>query len=168
MKNNPKIRFATIDDLPSIVEIYNQAIRSKKATADLTEFKVEERVSWFNKFNDNQHPIYVAEINNKVVGYASLSPYRPGRKALDKIVEITFYINYSFHGLGIGSSLVKYVIIDCKRLGKETLLAILLDINTGSIKLLQKFNFKEWGNLPLNSNFGGKRFGHLYYGLNLN
>ena len=40
-------------------------------------------------------------------------------------------------------------------------------INNASIQLLKKFNFEEWGKLPIHSNFNGKRYGRLYYGLNL-
>jgi len=167
MNNSLTIRLASIEDLPNIVDIYNQAIAEKKATADLEPFSVEQRVDWFNKFDDSHYPIYVATINDEVVGYATLSPYRNGREALQKVAEISFYITYNSIGKGIGSALVQHIIDDCKRVNKETLLAILLDVNTASIKLLQKFNFKEWGNLPLKSNFDGNSYGHLIYGLNI-
>ena len=168
MSSTPKIRLAAINDLPLIVEIYNQAIRSKSATGDMNEFTVKERVEWFNKFDPINFPIYVAELNDKIIGYATLSPYRQGRKAMKKIAEISFYLDYSYHGSGIGSALVKYAISDCERIGKETLLAILLDINTDSTTLLKKLNFEEWGHLPHIINFDGVRCGHIIYGLNLN
>ena len=76
MVNNLKIRPANLNDLPRIVDIYNQAIRSGTATGTMVEFTVEERVEWFQKFDVDSFPIYVAEQDNKVVGYASLSPYR--------------------------------------------------------------------------------------------
>ena len=167
MDNPPKIRLANINDLLVIVDIYNQAIASKTATADLKPFIVEQRIDWFNQFDIDHYPIYVAELNRKIVGYATLAPYRNGREALKKVAEISFYLNYNSLGKGIGSALIKHVIADCHRVNKETLLAILLDVNTASIKLLQKFGFKEWGNLPLNSNFDGNKYGHLIYGLNL-
>ncbi|MBL4593377.1 MAG: N-acetyltransferase [Flavobacteriales bacterium] len=167
MDNPPKIRLANINDLLVIVDIYNQAIASKTATADLKPFIVEQRIDWFNQFDIDHYPIYVAELNRKIVGYATLTPYRNGREALKKVAEISFYLNYNSLGKGIGSALIKHVIADCHRVNKETLLAILLDVNTASIKLLQKFGFKEWGNLPLNSNFDGNKYGHLIYGLNL-
>ncbi len=162
------IRLANKSDLPVIVGIYNQAIRSKQATAHLKEFTVDQRENWFNQFNENLYPIYVAVKSEQVVGYVSLSPYRKEREALDKVAEISFYIDANHTGQGIGSTLVKQIIADCKRLKKETLLAILLDVNTASIKLLKKFGFEEWGNLPLHSNFDGVSYGHLYYGLNIN
>jgi phosphinothricin acetyltransferase len=113
MSRISSISIATIDDLPTIVEIYNQAIRSKNATGDMDKFTVKERVEWFDKFDDNNYPIYVAKIGDSVTGYATLSPYREGRKAMNRIAE-SFYLDYSYHGLGIGSALVGYIISDCK------------------------------------------------------
>jgi len=167
MSNTPHIRFATIDDLPKIVEIYNQAIKLKRATGDTDEFSVKERVEWFYKFSTNEYPIYIAEIENEIAGYATLSPYRKGRKAMSKIAEISFYLEYSYRGLGIGSALVNHVILDCKRINKETLLAILLDINKDSIKLLKKFNFEQWGHFPNIINLDTVKCGQFIYGLNL-
>ena len=166
MKVEVEIRFAKSSDLSTIVDIYNQAIKARNSTADLTPFTVEQRKDWFNQFNNN-YPIYVSVIASEVVGYATLSPYRKGREALKNVAEISFYLKEESQGHGIGSKLVKHIIEDCKRINKTTLLAILLDVNKASINLLQKFGFKEWGNLPLNSNFSGESYGHLYYGLNL-
>lgn len=167
MQKKLSIRFANISDLPSIVDIYNQAIRSKSATGDMDEFSVENRINWFNKFDADRYPIYVAEQNNTVVGYSTLSPYREGRQAMSKIAEISFFLDYSYRGLGIGSSILEYVMSDCKRLRKEILLAILLDINTESIYLLKKFKFQEWGRLPKVIDFNGEICDHLIYGLDL-
>ncbi|HJN06274.1 MAG TPA: N-acetyltransferase family protein [Bacteroidales bacterium] len=167
MRITPIIRFADIKDLSSIVEIYNQAIRSNSATGDMIEFTVAQRVDWFNSFDHASFPIYTAEFNNRVVGYATLSPYRKGRQAMNKVAEISFFIDYSYHGLGIGSALVSYAISDCERIGKESLLAILLDINPESVRLLKKFSFEEWGYLPDIIDFNGQKCGHLIYGLNL-
>jgi len=167
MTKVPNIRFASNKDLPFIVEIYNQAIRSKTATGDMDMFSIAERIEWFHKYDAKNFPIYVAEINDKVIGYATLSPYREGRRAMNKIAEISFYLDYSFRGLGMGSALVNHAINDCRRIGKETLLAILLDVNDESIGLLEKFNFKKWGHLPNIINFEDVKYGQFIYGLNL-
>jgi len=167
MKKELKIRFANISDLPSIVNIYNQAIKSKWATGDLEEFKVSDRIKWFEEFDSNEYPLYVAEFSNKLVGYCSLSPYRPGRKAMSRVAEISYYLDYSFHGKGIGSALLKHVISDCNRIGKESLLAILIDKNTQSIGILEKFNFTKWGHFPEIIYIDGQACGHYIYGLKI-
>ncbi|MFK5880251.1 MAG: GNAT family N-acetyltransferase [Flavobacteriaceae bacterium] len=161
----PKIRLATFKDLAMIVKIYNQAINSKNTTGDLQEFTLNKRIDWFQKFSPCEYPIFVAELKNKIVGYATLSPYRLGRKAMERIAEISFYIDYEHHNLGIGSALIQHCIDDCPRIGKESLLAILLDINTSSIQLLKKFGFDEWGHFPDIIHLENQNCGQLIYGL---
>ena len=163
-----EIRFAQRADLPSIVDIYNQAIRSHYATGDLSEFTVEQREDWFEKFDEKFHPLYLAEMDGKVVGYCSISPYRPGREAMATVAEISYYIDFSFHGRGVGSKLLGYAIADCKRINKESLLAILMDINPKSIGILEKFGFEKWGHFPDIIHINGEKAGHLVYGLHLN
>jgi len=159
------IRFADSTDLLSIVEIYNQAIRSKRATADLDEYSLTNRVEWFESFDREKYPLYIIEYKGDVVGYCSLSPYRKGRRAMSTVAEVSYYLDYSYHGKNIGSSLLQYVISDCKRIGINTLLAILLDINNTSVGLLEKFNFEKWGYFPNIADIEGVKCGQFVYGL---
>lgn len=168
MKNNIKIRPALFEDLTSIVNIYNQAIRSRRATGNMWEFTVKQRVDWFKKHNLDSFPIYVAELNGDVVGYVNLSPYRPGREAMSKIAEVSFFLDDEHKRIGIGSALLEHVINDCNRIGKNTLLAFLLDINIESVKLLTKYGFEEWGRLPKTILIDNKVHDHLIYGLKIN
>ena len=94
-----KIRFAENKDLKSIIDIYNQAVNSRKATADLTEISIADRKGWFAEHNKEEYPIYVLETKNKIVGWGSLSPYRKGREGLKATAEISYYIDYEHHGL---------------------------------------------------------------------
>ena len=167
MKPKLNIRFADITDLPFIIEIYNQAIRANGATGDLTEFTIEQRIDWFNKFDNETYPIYIAEIANRVIGYCTISPYRPGREAMSSVAEISYYIDYSYHNQGIGSSILEYVISDCNRIRKENLLAILLDVNPKSVNILKKFNFEQWGHFPDIINIKTGKCGQLVYGLKI-
>ena len=159
------IHQAKPSDLPAIVAIYNQAINSKTATGDTQEFSVIERQEWFNKFDENSYPLYVVEIENRVVGYCSISPYRKGRGAMASVAEISYYIDYSFHGKGIATALVKHAIADCKRIGKKNLLAILLETNTPSIGLLEKLGFQKWGHFPDIVEMHGEKQAQVIYGL---
>ena len=90
MEKELQIRFANISDLPAMVNIYNQVIIAKNATGDTEEFNIEERVKWFEKFDKNEYPLYVVEIEGEVIGYCSLSPYRQGRKDMASIAEISY------------------------------------------------------------------------------
>jgi len=162
-----KTRIAAIEDLEALVNIYNQSIRAGKITAHLSEFKTEERLSWFQSHSSKQYPIFVAEIDDKVVGYASLSPYRAERLALSSTAEISYYVHFDFHQQGVGTALMNRTLEYAREIGLETLIAILLNANEGSIRLLQNSGFQEWGKMPGVAKFGEDRLDHLYYGISL-
>ncbi len=84
------IRLAHIDDLPAIVEIYNQAIQTKQSTGDTQPLRVEDRVAWFHEHHPEKYPIFVAEEAGVVVGWCSLSAYRQGRAAFRHTAEISY------------------------------------------------------------------------------
>lgn len=157
------IRLATLADLPRIVEIYNQAIAAKNATADTVPFTVEQRRDWFQIHTPDEYPLYVYEEEGRVLGWLSVSPYR-GRPALARTAEVSYYVDYACQGRGIGSALMVHALADAPRLGKKIYLAILLEWNTASRRLLEKFGFERWGYLPDVAEFDGRLCGQFYYG----
>lgn len=161
------IRLAEYKDLEALVEIYNQAILTGRCTADMDTFSVEERTSWFEEHLSLEYPLYVYEVDNKVVGYIYFSGYRPGRRAMKHTAEVSYYIHKDYQRQGIGSKMMEFAIEKSKELNFKTLVAILLAFNIPSIKLLKKFGFEEWGCLPDIAEFDGEITSHLYYGLKL-
>jgi len=159
-----RIRFAQLDDLPIIVDIYNQSIPSKRSTGDTQPLRVEERVAWFDEHRPDTHPIFVAEVDGQVAGWCSLSAYRPGRAALRFTAEISYYLAPAYHRQGIGTASVQHALAACPALRIRHLFAIVLEGNTASLKLLEKMGFTQWGYLPRVADFDGKEEGHLYYG----
>jgi L-amino acid N-acyltransferase YncA len=158
------IRLAQIDDLPAIVEIYNQSIPSKQSTGDMQPVRVEDRMAWFREHRPDEHPIFVAEVEGGVAGWCSLSAYRRGRAALRFTAEISYYIDFAYHRRGIATALVEHAIAACPALQIRHLFAIVLEGNQASLKLLEKMGFEQWGYLPRVADFDGKEVGHLYYG----
>jgi len=159
-----QIRLATVEDVPAITEIYNQAIALKSATADISPVSEDSQRTWLAEHSADKYPVFVAEDQGAVMGYSSLSPYRPGRMALRYTAEISYYIHEDFRGLGVGSRLIERAIELCPRLKIKTLFAILLDINSESIHILEKIGFQKWGHMPNVADFGGAECGHFYYG----
>ena len=115
----------------------------------------------------DKYPIYVATLNDKVTGWLSISPYRPGRLALKHTAEVSYYVDYGYHRMGICSKLLSNAINICPSLEIKTIFGILLETNKASIALLEKFNFQKWGLMPAIADFEGKEVGHLYYGLRI-
>lgn len=157
------IRRAKISDLQSINEIYNQAAQEKGLTADIDPVTYAERKKWF-KSHDKDHPVFVAEEKGKVIGWVSLSAYRPGRRALRYTAEISYYLHRDHQQQGKGSKLMKHAIDIAPCYGIKTLFAILLETNIASIKLLEKFDFKRWAHLPEVADIDGAEVGQYYYG----
>lgn len=147
MKNNLNIRFADINDIPKIVEIYNQGIRNRN-NAILDELNLIEYTNEFEGRNLSNFPIYVAEINNSIVGWISISPYRANRRAYRNSKEVSFYLDENSIGVGIGSKLMNFVIENRHAIGFHSLFAVLVANNERSISLLKKFDFKLWAVMP--------------------
>ena len=162
-----KVQPAEENDLAEIVEIYNQAIKAGENTADTETFTVKDRQDWYNSHNEDKYPLLVAKENNTVLGYLTISPYRYGRKALRHTAEVSYYIHFQHHRKGVASQLMQAALKLCPSLGIETLVAILIGCNQGSINLLKKYNFKEWGRLPDIVELESGKYDHLYYGLHL-
>ena len=161
------IRVAKTDDLPAIVDIYNQSIPSQRSTGDIQPLSVQDRMPWFEAHRPDGHPIFVAEVDGRVAGWCSLSAYRPGRAALRFTAEISYYISYAYHRQGIAKALVEHSLAACPALEIRHVFAIVLEGNQASLNLLEKMGFAQWGYLPRVADFDGKEVGHLYYGMHV-
>jgi phosphinothricin acetyltransferase len=158
------IRNAKIEDVEHINNIHNQAIQEKFKVAYLTPWAKENCFEWFKEHNSKEYPVYVAEIDNTVIGFVYINPYRPGRIALKQTAEISYFIDKGYRGKGIGKKLIEYMESQCCKLNIKTLFAIIIDNNEASIKLIEKCGYKKWGHLPKIAIFDNREVGHLYYG----
>lgn len=162
-----QVRIAELNDLPAIVDIYNQAVPTHQSTANTTPVTVEGRKAWFQEHERAKHPVFVAEISNHVVGWCSLSVYRPGRSALRFTAEISCYVDSGSHRRGVGRTLVSHAIKASPSLGIKNIIAVLIDRNDASRKLLEKLGFQKWGYLPRVLDFDGQEYGEYYYGMRI-
>jgi L-amino acid N-acyltransferase YncA len=161
------IRKAAAADLPRLTEIYNQAILGRQSTCDTEPLSVEQRRQWFKEHQTDRFPLWVYETDGKAVGYAYLSPYRGGRSAVRDVCEISYYIDFHYHGRGIGSRLMAHAVKEAQQRGFKHMIALLLSCNAASIALLKKFDFAEWGAMPEIAQFEEAEYSHLYYGKKL-
>lgn len=140
-------RIAQPADLMPIVSILNQAIAAS-ATAHREPIAVTGRNEWFGAHDPETRPVIVVEIRNQVVGWGSLSDYRPGRAGTRRCAEISYFVDEAYRRRGVGSTLLTELLARCPRAEIRTLIAILVGTNVASIALLEKFGFAEWGRLP--------------------
>ncbi|HEY0020681.1 MAG TPA: GNAT family N-acetyltransferase [Longimicrobium sp.] len=159
-----RIRSAVPSDLPDVVSIYNQAVEAGFQTGDLTPVSVESRQAWFDSHGADSYPIYVAELDGRVSGWCSLSPYRPGRAAFRHTAEISYYVDGAYRRRGIAAALIGHAVTDCVRLDFRVLFALVLQGNEPSQSLMNSQGFERWGYLPGVAWFGDTEIGHLIYG----
>lgn len=163
-----EIRIATINNLPAIVEIHNQAIKARNKTGNLDEFTVTHRKKWFENHLNGKYAVLVALENNVVVGYASISPYREGRGAFTNTAELSYYVDFNHHKKGIGTQLIKKSLEYAVNNEIKVLVCILLSINKVSIKLLENNGFSLWGSMLNAAEIDSKKIDHLYLGMETN
>jgi phosphinothricin acetyltransferase len=140
------LRNAVIDDLPAIVDIYNSIIPGRKVTADLEFITVGDRLNWFHEHDAARRPLWVAEEDDKIIGWISFSDFY-GRPAYNGTAEISIYLHEQHRGKGLGKRLMSQAIDECKNLQIHTLLGFIFEQNKGSLSLFDSFGFEEWGYL---------------------
>lgn len=140
-----KIRDAVIEDLPAMLDIYNEAVRTTTATFDIKEQTLEQRKAWFQKYG-GKYPLIVATYNEEVIGYSSLSPFRE-KEAYINTAELSIYISARYRRMGVGALLMESILSRAKNLGFHTIISCISVENEASIKLHEKLGFQFVGRL---------------------
>lgn len=140
---NVSIRLATTDDLAAINGIYNYYVPTSTCTYDEAPCTLDARHAWFAE-RGPEYPVTVAELEGRVVGWGSLSPFRT-RSAYRFTCENSVYVHHEHHGRGIGGALLADLIERARALGYRAIIAG-ADAEQGpSIALHAKFGFVEVG-----------------------
>jgi L-amino acid N-acyltransferase YncA len=148
------IRYATLDDAAAIADIYTQGILERIATFE-SEPRTEEDIRKKLESDSDRHPTIVAEIDGKVVGWASISLYRP-RECYAGIGEFSFYIDRDCRGKGVGQTILKALIDEAERLGYWKLLSRVFTFNHASLNACKKQGFREVGVYEKHAKLDGK------------
>lgn len=151
------IRIAELKDMPRLLDIYNYEVLNGTATFDLHPKTMEERMTWFYEHNRDNHPLIVAEMDGKAVGYATLSSYRP-KEAYASTVELSVYIDPSYRRQGIARRLIADILAEARgRDDIHTVISVITEGNDASVRLHEEFGFACCGTLRE----VGKKFGRL-------
>jgi len=143
-----RVRDAREFDLPEIVEIYNSTIPSRMVSADTEPVTVEQRTGWFREHDPRRRPLWVAEVDGRVVGWLSLGDFWDGRPAYHATAEVGIYVKDGYRGRGIGRMLVEEAIRRAPELGIEIMTAGAFVHNGPSLKLFERFGFERWAHFP--------------------
>jgi phosphinothricin acetyltransferase len=144
--SSPRIRTATLQDLPELVGIYNHYVIETPITFDLQPFTVATRRGWFDEHGaSGRHQLLVAvDAGDAVLGYATSSRWRP-KAAYDQTVESSVYCRADAVGRGIGSLLYGALF---EAMAKEQVHRIVAGAtmpNDASVALHRRFGFRQVG-----------------------
>jgi len=137
------IRRARPEDAAAIAEIYTQGILERIATFESEPRTPEMMLAWLAE-HDERHPVLVAERAGRVLGWASISSYRP-RACYAGVGEFSIYLHRDARGQGIGKVLLDALIDEARRLGYWKLLSRVFPFNTASRRLCAALGFREVG-----------------------
>src|SRR5204863_6763225 len=138
-----KVRPATHDDLPGILEIYNEAVANTTASYDYEPRTLEHRIAWFEDHVKNNLPVFVA-VNEaaRVVGWSALNRYHD-RKGYQFTTENSVYVAADLRGKGIGKLLMSPLIEAARERGLHAILAGIDAQNEASIRVHVAFGFVQ-------------------------
>jgi L-amino acid N-acyltransferase YncA len=136
-------RKATLDDAPAIAEIYNQGIEGRMATYE-TVLRTTEDITSTLRNSEGRFPFLVAEVDGRILGWASVSTYRP-RECYRGIGEFSIYVHEDARGKGVGKVLLPALINAAEEAGFWKLVSRVFTFNHPSLKLCESCGFRRVG-----------------------
>lgn len=140
--DNIIVRPATENDLPQILDIYNEAVANTTASYDYEPHTLAMRKEWYDDKIKKGFPVFVAEQNNEILGYSNLGSFRD-KEGYKYTAENSVYVKAGCRGKGIGKLLLAPLITSAKQMGLHVIVAGIDADNTTSIHLHKQFGFVE-------------------------
>ena len=141
------IRSAIHEDLPLIVEIYNEGGVATTASYAIEPVTLEERTAWFERLRNQGHPVLVLEEEGRVVGFASYGPFRD-KAAYLHTVEHSVYVAEGSRSNGVGRMLLGALLDHARGSGVHVMIGVLDADNTASRAFHKSLGFIESAVLP--------------------
>ena len=138
------IRPAREADLSALTDIYNAAVTGTDFTGHLAPLSLEERRPWWLGHQDPRYPVLVAEAGAEVLGYASLSQWYD-TPVYAHTAESSLYLAASAQGRGLGTTLMRALLDEARRLGYHVVLSRIWSGNLPSIAMCRKCGYETVG-----------------------
>ena len=141
------IREAADADLPSVVEILNAEIAGSPYLYIEKSITLGERLNWLHTHHAAKLPILVAALDDQVVGWASLSRYRPS-SGYRHTVEVSVYVAPHAQRRGIARRLVTALHDWASDAEVRAIVASIDSENSASMRLFESLGYGEVARLP--------------------
>jgi L-amino acid N-acyltransferase YncA len=134
------IRAAEERDLPAILDIFNDAITTSTAVFHYDPHTLEMRREWYRAKQAANDPVFVAEIDDSVVGFATYGPFRPW-PAYQHTVEHSVYVARHAWRCGVARALMDALLADARRRGYHAVIGGIVADNIASLRLHESLGF---------------------------
>lgn len=139
------IRMATLEDCERILEIYAPYVLETTVSFETQVPSVEEFRDRMKGIQE-QYPWLVCEVDGKIAGYAYASKHAQ-RAAYQWSVDVSIYLDESYHRMHIATELYQAVIDIVRKQGYYTAYALISVPNERSDAFHEKFGFQHVGTL---------------------
>src|SRR3954466_8822544 len=100
------VRAATYEDLPQLLEIYNDVILNRTSVYSYQPHTLAMREQWFKERTEYNFPIFVYDLDGIIAGFSSYGAFRV-RRAYKYTVESSVYVHPDHRGKGISKHLLQ-------------------------------------------------------------
>jgi len=137
------VRDACEADLDQIAAIWNHEALWTDSTTDTEPRDEAAQREWLAR-HPEPYPAIVAVAGKHVVGYGSLSPYRP-KPAFAQTVEDSVYIEGGHRGAGLGGLILAELVRRAIAADHHSIMARITSRNTASLRLHERHGFRTVG-----------------------
>lgn len=124
--------------------IYNRAVEDSTATFEMRPRSLAEQLEWVVEHSGAYPAIVALDPDGHVVGFGSLSPYRP-RAAYSTTVEDSVYVDERYRRLGAGQALLEELVALAGAHGFHAVMARVAGGNEASVALHASCGFEVIG-----------------------
>lgn len=151
LENQISTRTAVWEDLPSVLEIYNEGIKERIATFETRLRNLTDIEIWLS----SGYPFVVACEGPDVKAFAITFPYS-SRDCYSGIAEFSVYVRKGSRGNGLGRIAMEKLIAECESKGLWKLVSRIFVENFQSRKLMKSLGFREVGIYEKHAKLDGK------------
>ncbi len=136
------IRAATTEDLPSILNIFNDVIAHSTAVYALEPTTLQERSAWFEGRVRASYPVICAADSTGLIGFASFGDFRGTWPGYRYTVEHSVHVRADRRGQGVGSELVRRLFPLALSMDKHVMIGGIDAANEGSKCMHARLGFE--------------------------
>jgi L-amino acid N-acyltransferase YncA len=141
---------AIVDDLPAIVDLYNDVIATTTAIYRDDPVTQEDRAAWLAERRGAGVPVLVARDaqTGAAVGLGSYGWFKASPSGYATTVEHTVLVSRAHRGTGLGTRLVEELVARAGAAGFHMMVGLIDAGNAGSIRLHERLGFRAVARMP--------------------